>query len=386
MIHKIIPFIFILFTIFQTPFLCGENTMPESIIRVSIVKNTSQINLQSPSGFLIFDLNTGEKKRFNESVKYLIQTENKKILIDKISFSAWIRIIPLNEQYPLTINERKYRDTVLIRCDAPEKITAINEIDIDHYLYGILPKEVGFSWPLETLKAQAIVSRTFALKNLKRHESEGFNLCNEVHCQVFGGLEGEKPETNIAVDQTHNEVLIYKKDIINSFFFANCGGRTETSYSVWEGGNPLPYLQSIRCKYCSKSKHFEWKSFISQKEISEILKKKYPKIQEPIQSIKIKNKSKSGRVTYLQIQHANGKIQIKSAHFRQYLGAEKIKSTLITSIKKNKNGFNFNGKGWGHGVGFCQDGAKGLGDKGKNYKQILKHYFPKASIEKVSDD
>jgi len=121
-------------------------------------------------------------------------------------------------------------------------MTVVNELELDDYLKGILPREVSFNWPMDSLKAQAVVSRTFALKNLKRHTSEGFNLCATVHCQVYGGRDAEKDETNRAVEDTHNEVLIYDDDLIGSFFHSNCGGRTETPGNVWTETFATPYL------------------------------------------------------------------------------------------------------------------------------------------------
>lgn len=359
--------------------------LPETIIRVAILQNVSSFNLGSENDYVVVDLTTGEKNVLSHKNILLVEPNSKGILIGNIQLNRLVRVMPKNDGEFLRVNGKRYRDTILIRKNETQQMTVINELGLDDYLYGILPREVCSNWHIESLKAQAVVSRTFALKNLNRHDSEQFNLCNQVHCQVYGGLDDEKNETNLAVDKTHNEVLTYEEQLANTVFFANCGGRTEEPLNAWETDFSPPYLKSIRCKYCKKEPHYNWKQKLTQEEIARVLRKKNFSVTLPIKSVHIASYGKSNRAKFLKIKHAKGEIKIRASHFRLAAGPETIRSTLFTKIKKVKDGFYFQGHGWGHGVGMCQEGAKGLAETGANYKKIIRFYYPGTHLEKCED-
>lgn len=356
--------------------------IPETIIKVSVLENVSNLNIESEKKFFIYDLTLGVKKNLEKQTFCQISANKKGLFVGNEEWSGLIRIVPEESGF-MIVNGKKYRDTLILKKTEQEKITAINELGLDHYLYGILPKEVSADWPKESLKAQAVISRTFALKNLKRHEREGFHFCSKVHCQVYGGLNNEKETTNQAVDETNHEILTYRGELINSVFFANCGGQTEQVSNTWLTNIVYPYLKSVRCGFCRNDSNYFWKRLVTETEIVESLKNSDYEISPPIFSIRIAGYGKSGRAKFLKIKHSEGMLNIRASRFRMSLGPDKIRSIFIKDIKKNKENFIFRGKGWGHGIGLCQDGAKGLAGKGTNYKKILHFYYSGIKIEKL---
>lgn len=257
-------------------------------------------------------------------------------------------------------------------------VLVIDELGLDDYVKGILPREMSPQWPPEALKAQAVASRTFALRNLNRHGSEGYDLCSTVHCQVFGGRESEDERTNRAVDETHNEILLYKDTPAGAFFFSNCGGRTKDPVNVWDKSERVPYLRSVRCKYCKSGPHYSWQNEVSAEKIANDLTRAELVVVPPLRSIRAESES-------ILVRHGAGRLKVRASKFRAMVGANLILSTHITHIKKIPGGFLFKGRGWGHGVGMCQEGAKGMALKGAGYAKILKFYYPGTKLKKFGD-
>lgn len=313
-----------------------------------------------------------------------MKIKNNRIIFNGHSLSSPIRIVALANQRSIRINGRRYHDNILIRIKNG-RLNVINELGIEDYIKGILPKEVSPKWPIESLKAQAIVSRTYALRNLKKHGSQGFDLCNTVHCQVYGGIESEQLRTNKAVEFTRGQVLTYNKKLAQALFHASCGGRTEVPNNVWNVNSRVPkYLEGVRDGFCKESPHHKWTKKISEVYLRGKLKKAGYNIGK-ISSIKILGRNKTGRATYLLIKNSYGKLKILAAKFRLAIDPWKVKSTMFSRIRKIGSDFEFSGRGWGHGVGMCQWGAKAMSDRRYKYKKILRYYFPGTRIERWDD-
>jgi len=287
----------------------------------------------------------------------------------------------------IRLEGKPYHDSIIIKVYGKNKLMAINETHLEKYIYGILPYEVDPEWPIESLKAQAIVSRTFALKNMgKRHAGCDYDLCNEVHCQVYGNAGAEKKRSNKAVDQTRGMVLTYNGELANTVFHACCAGYTAAASNVWKSGkDEYPYLSAVKCRYCTDSPHYSWKSTLAGAELRKKLNKAGHRMAK-ITDISHYNKTKSGRsrmikIKYLAESGAKKHIILPSSGFRMAVSPWTIKSTKFTSIKKTGDEFEFRGNGWGHGVGMCQWGARGMSERGFDYRKILEHYYPGTRLE-----
>ncbi|OGR87380.1 MAG: hypothetical protein A3A86_02300 [Elusimicrobia bacterium RIFCSPLOWO2_01_FULL_60_11] len=317
-------------------------------------------------GFDVKELQSGKVLRFKEAVK--ISPESQ-------VFRLPVRVTSRVKGRFLTVNTLRYRGALIIRKASKGGVHVIDDIELDDYVKGILPREAGAGWPSEALKSQAVASRTFALRSLGRHASEGYDLCSTVHCQVFGGLESEDERTNRAVADTHNEILLYKGNPAGTFFFSNCGGRTLDPVDVWERSENVPYLRSIRCDFCRSAPHHFWENTVSAEDIAAALIRARIVVVPPLKSIRVS----AGNVL---IRYGTGQVKLRAARFRAMLGANIIRSAHIDKVKRSGGGFVFSGRGWGHGVGMCQEGAKGKAEKGAGYAKILKFYYPGAKLEK----
>lgn len=245
----------------------------------------------------------------------------------------------------------------------------VENMAIETYVASVLAGEVGPSWPLEALKAQAIASRTFALKRMKERKERGFHVENSYMDQVF--KKGPAKIFIQAVKETAGLVLGLNDELIESSFHSTCGGHTANSKEVW--GQAYPYLRGVSCSYCTISPSFKWSNTIKRAELEEKIGK--------FSNIKVTSRSEDGRSKTLELS-GPGKKSLSGQQFRMKISPLKVKSTLITSLHFNGKNLEISGQGFGHGVGLCQYGALGMAKEGLTAEQILAHYYPGTVIKK----
>lgn len=280
------------------------------------------------------------------------------------------------------VEKRNYHNVIQILKNPAGSLTVVNEIDVEDYLKGVLPWESNPEWPEEALKAQAVASRTYAIfKNIENRDFP-FTLSADEGSQVYGGKTIEKSASNRAVERTRGEILTYQGRIFPGFFHSTCGGRTTRAEYQW-GVKPHPSLQGVECPFCRGSKYFTWKAEFSAQEIESFLAKKNYSVQG-LAEIRPENLDPSGRARSFAIRHREGSLTLPANEFRLILGSDRMRSTKAR-IERIGDPFVFRGRGWGHGVGMCQFGAKHLAELGYRYREILRYYYPGNAIRNLND-
>lgn len=352
-----------------------------SVVKIGIFQNQSSFNIGCEGVYYIHEISSERKQDIKASDIYLVKGEGKEIRFNGFTFTSPIKIIPKDPKNRVSINGKHYRDTLLITCK-DSRLSFINELGLDDYIYGILPREVSPDWPIETLKAQAVISRTYALQNIGKHDKDNFDLCTSVHCQVYGSADSEDKRSNKAVDETKGEVITYNDKMANVFFHASCGGHTEDPQEVWNyGSEPPKYLMGHICKFCKDSPYSNWKNAISSEYIRKKLLGAGYDVGE-IKKISRSSKTRAGKAKIIKIKGSKVTVTFNAAKFRLLVEPNLIRSTLIYDISKKGSKFVFTGSGWGHAIGMCQEGAKKMGEKGYDYKQILEYYFHKTDVQR----
>ncbi len=282
-----------------------------------------------------------------------------------------------------TLNDKKYRENCYIGVKN-NKFYVINELDLEKYLYGVVVREIGSGWPIESIKAQAIIARTYTIKNIRKHEKDGLNfgLCDTVDCQVYGGLSAESETINKAVDETAGQVLTYDGKLANVFYHSTCGGHTENIANVWNTTLEMPYLLGRTCNFCKTCPVFTWEMQIPYDELTRVCTRSGCKVGS-IKKVKVRRFTKAGRVKELTLFWNNASTTISGTDLRKMF-LPKMKSTKFEIIEK-KGGIFIKGFGNGHGVGMCQYGAKGMSEENYSCEAIVKHYFPGTEIRKWTD-
>jgi len=346
-------------------------------IRVGIINGEESVSLEITGYVEIVDLVTDEVILTTYGWKNSsIQTTQDGLKVEGIErVTSHLLLKPIVGARAV-VNGNKYRGEIEIQKNG-NKVTVINLVELEEYLYGILKNEMTDKAPIEALKAQAIIARTYVLANLKKHEKEGYNVCSKIHCQLYKGLNTETENIIKAVDTTKGQILTYNGDIAETFYHAWCGGITTNANAVW--GRDISYLTEVYDPFCKKIyPNDEWKYTLSLNEIRNILNRNGLNMDN-ISSIQVGSKDNSGRVKELII---NGVTTISANKFRLLVGSDKIWSTIFTIIS-NGDKVTFQGRGKGHGVGLCQRGAVAMGELGYNYKQILGFYYPGVYLRSI---
>ncbi len=256
----------------------------------------------------------------------------------------------------------------------------VEELPLEGYVRGVLEAEVPAGYPPEALKAMAVLIRTFALAHQDRHAKEGFELCDLTHCQVYGGRQMNYLSFDEAVKATRGVTLGYQLKLAETPYHSTCGGHTSSFHCVF-GGKPIPYLQGVSDgEACADSPHSTWESTIPLKVLEEVLKKeKDTNPKGEIKNLRIADQEEGGgRASTIAVEGPRT-FEISAQKFLslvgRYLGWSLLKSNWF-EVEVKDGQAHFKGRGLGHGVGLCQWGARGLALKGKNFEEILQHYYP----------
>lgn len=252
----------------------------------------------------------------------------------------------------------------------------VNHVPMDEYLTSVVSHEMSPHWHKEALKAQAVVARTYLLLKMKERAKKPYDVDTSTNFQVYGGLKKDDGGARHAVSETHNEVLYHGDKLAQTFFHSSCGGTLASAEEVW--GKPVSYLNVQSSPFCSTAPVYKWTVKIPFSEIGRKLAAGH------VKNVSVAERSGSKRVKTLNVATSSGTKKIRADKFRTALGAIKVKSTFF-GVAKQGDGIVLTGRGFGHGVGMCQWGAKvQADDKGMKYKRILDHYFPGTSLKALS--
>jgi stage II sporulation protein D len=250
----------------------------------------------------------------------------------------------------------------------------INNLPFEEYIEGVVAAEIGREWETEALKAQAVISRTYAVFYRSFNAGNSYHITSSTLHQLYKG-KNEDPLITDAVKETAGEILTYQNQPIKSFFHATCGGKTEFPEEVWK--ESYPYLTSVDC-YDRNAPYDNWQKRFSLGKISDALG------IGAVKDISISSFTATGRVKTVAItgqdKSGDSTIEIKATELRKLLGYKELPSTQFSLVKKGDD-IIFTGRGFGHGVGLSQWGALEMARQGKNYREILAHFYPGTTLK-----
>ncbi|MBI6546361.1 MAG: SpoIID/LytB domain-containing protein [Cyanobacteria bacterium NC_groundwater_1444_Ag_S-0.65um_54_12] len=283
---------------------------------------------------------------------------------------------------PIFVAKRWYRGSLELLATAGG-ITAINEVPLEEYLLGVVPVEMPPSWPSEALKAQAVAARTYAMAHLGDFKASGYDLKPTVKSQVYGGLTAENASATLAVTATVGKILTYDGKPIQAYYCAGAGGYTEGAEAITGfeqrtaslRPGSYPYLQPVP-DFDWAAPRWRWEVFLTSEQIAQKLERQGLELGR-ITRITATERSYSQRVRWIKVTGDKGEREMPGQTFRFALG---LYSTLFSIEAVPNRGFHFVGRGWGHGVGLSQWGAKQLANWGYDYQEILVHYYPGAEL------
>ena len=344
------------------------------IVRVLLADNQSSAEIKHSGRIYVYTQDLEKKYKVSDAGTLAVRFAGKgTVQVGTLKSNQPIIIEPAKDTL-LTWNNNIYSGKIFI-IPAQNTFLLVEHANLETYLYGVLPYEMSYSWPLEALKAQAVAARTYTLKTLEHVKNKYFDLYSDVRSQMYKGGGKQYPSVKDAVDGTKSQVLTFNDKLFYTYYHGNCGGGTD-SVSSWN-----PYAKSIKplagaiCEYDSHSKSHSWKQDVPISKIKSYTQKEG--LGGNLKNIKVTHKTHTGRATQLLLQTSKGKKAVACNPFRLAMG---LKSCKISEIKLHNNHVHFEGRGYGHGVGMCQDGAAGMARSGKKYTQILKNYYPGSTL------
>ncbi len=386
------------------------------VVRVLLAEKTGAVTLGADGSFRVFSpgdpadaivLPAGETiaVEWTGNGRARVQASSADIALEH---SLPIHVSGADFRTSVTVGGKPYRGRMEIR-EGGGGLRVINEVDVESYLRGVVPAEIGYfkdGDALEAVKAQAVAARTYALKRIGNVKNRDYDLVATVADQVYGGKSAEQALADRAVLETEGIVAVHRGKMIDAYYSSSCGGRTAAIRDVWDKQD-APYLRGVRdCAqgksetrdaYCRRASRFEWTVTWDGAELERILAKSIPAVlgkgEKPgeIRDIKVKGTFRCGRVKTLEIRTTKGKFRVHGDRVRWVLrqpGNEKALWSAKFSIRVKRSRGRVTeviatGSGFGHGVGMCQEGAIEMARQGKRFEQILTHYYPGIRLDRI---
>lgn len=381
------------------------------IIRVAVSTRAPAIEVGSSFGAWVGRHRSGQRpSRIESGERWRLEAEGDGVVLrDGVgrargSTNDTLYVFPVDRESGfLTVEGREYRGELLV-WRGTDGLTVVNAIDLESYLRGVVPLEMGPqpAQTVEALKAQAVAARSYTLATMGRWRADGFDLLATVEDQVYGGAAKEKAVCSDAIEETRGVVLSFQHFPVRAFYSSTCGGTTAGPDEVWNRPR-VEYLESVpdRTKrvsepFCGISPRFDWSEEWSGAELDRILERTLKRRDSGwsrarygrLTGISIEARGPSRRVSDLRLAFEKGHVDIGGDEIRWVLrktNGEGLRSALLTKVQVTKKKgrvahVRISGRGYGHGVGLCQFGAMGMAKTGYDHTQILRFYYRGASL------
>jgi stage II sporulation protein D len=376
------------------------------MVRVGLLVGVTSAQLSTGSGLEVFTRGGAPLASLPAAQTWVARLSGPNVVLNRSSADigpASSMTLQPREGGAISVNGRSYRGSLeLLVTDSG--LTVVNQVSLEEYLPGVVGAEMGPrpAGDREALEAQAIVSRTYALRNRGRWASQGFDYQSGVSDQVYGGVAAENAGSRDAVAQTTGLIVTWNGQPIDAFFFSTCGGRTELGTEVFRGANPA-YLRSVSdvapdgTAYCSLSPRYHWREEFTGGQLRAALRRYLPAATSVaaervgrVRDVRVSSRTGSGRVRTMVVDLPGGEVAVPGPAVRRVLrdpAGNILRSTLFTLRATHAGGevshLVIEGSGAGHGVGFCQWGAVGRARAGQEHEAIISAYFPGTQIERA---
>ncbi len=372
--------------------LLGNSDGP--VIGVQIHKGTGEIPIVAGPGGMLVEW-PGNRKDFSAGT-YSLRLTREGATVGDLDFGREIPFRFRGSKSSLNLGEKFYEGWLEIdlpKAGAPWKL--VNRLPIEKYLLGVLPGEMPVAdYPAAALAAQAIAARSYALFQIMVRPPEArIHLYSDTRSQMYIGGGLPHPRAREAVDSTRGLVLTHEGRIFECFYHSTCGGGTRSAADCF-GGDSIPSMVAVKCAVaggesrslvgaCKGSKYHRWDVTIGEDQLRQALAPICARHRidlGEILALEPVDPSLGGHCSYVRVRHQNGTFEVDADRLRQRCreilkdSKKRLRSTSFIGERRGRE-FVFYGRGWGHGVGLCQVGAKGHAERGLDFRQILQHYY-----------
>jgi stage II sporulation protein D len=288
----------------------------------------------------------------------------------------------LTSDRPIRLNGRDYGGRLAVIRNGEGLLAVVNEVPLEDYLAGVLRAEGNERWPQEALRAQAIVSRTYAAYHRMINAEKPYHIVASTAHQQFAGVVATTSPLWAAVQETRGQVLRWEGELFPAFYHTNSGGYTEDPRTVFTTRN-MPGLHPVVCPLATGSPHFQWSLDLRLADLGETLRRNGVGVGV-VRSIEVTERTASLRATVVTVRGTTGTQRLRGNDLRRIVGYDTLKSTLF-AVAVDGELARFAGRGYGHGVGMCQWGAKGMAEQGSTAREIVGFYYRGARLGTLAD-
>jgi stage II sporulation protein D len=282
----------------------------------------------------------------------------------------------LRSEAPIRVNGRDHVGPLDLVRHGPG-LAVISEVPLEEYVAGVVRAEVGERWPLEALRAQAVAVRTYAAYHRQLNAAKPFHILASTAHQQYAGRVAESSVVWSATQETAGQVLRLDGQLFPAFYHTESGGHTEEPGSVFAARN-MPPLRAVVCPHSTGSPHYAWSLELPLPAVAEALRRGGTDVGD-VTEIEVPERTVSQRALTVAVRGTRGTASLRGNDFRRLVGYDTLKSTLFT-VATERGVVRFTGRGYGHGVGLCQWGARGMAEQGYTMVQILEFYYPGAVL------
>ncbi len=353
---------------------------PRMRVKLSIQRNHLRINASVGSQVCAEKFGCGEK--------FSVKASGSDIILDGKALEVWELVFDSNA--PLEIiagsSKKKVRGEAKVRVEGG-KLRVINELNIEDYLMSVVPNESRASWPMETLKAQAVAARTYAFYLNQHRQNKRYDLRDDPRSQCYGGVDTEHERSSKAVQDTEGVIMIHKGRPVFAEYSSNSGGHTADVRTLFNDRSK-PYLagKNDPLSLGATDGTANWSEQFTISEIESALRRATPVRCKGLEAVKIIKRGPSGRVMKIRFDCDNGSHFIRDTKtVRRFLCSKKglrLKEILVDIQKTGENTYYIEGHGWGHGRGLSQWGANFMGKNGSVYQDVLTFYYTNTEVVK----
>jgi stage II sporulation protein D len=369
-------------------------------IRIGLMLDVTRPVFTATGGLRVIDPARGEVASYPEGVAIEARARGGSVQVGDLSL-AMVILAPVEPAGGVMLNNRSYGGTIELSRGA-DGVRVVNRITLEEYLVGVVTAEMGTRGPEEraALEAQAVASRTYALRHMEGSGAEAYDLVATVDHQVYNGRESGGSMAAEAVAATRGLVLTWDGALIDAFYSSTCGGRTEAGEAVFVGAaRPYllaqPDLRPDGVAWCAISPRFQWRERWNGAEMAATLRRTLAAERlstaraADLREIRVLGRTPSGRIGQMELVGSGGRITVAGSAIRRVLAPTDgglLRSSDFT-VRIGRSGgridqVELEGRGYGHGVGMCQWGAIGRARAGHDYRTILMSYFPGTTLER----
>jgi stage II sporulation protein D len=382
------------------------------VVRVGIAVDTSSVSVGAPADFELRRL-SGEvlaRGRAGETWS-LTRVAGEGVRVARPDGESEYQLpvrISTGAGESIDIGGRRYRGHALVMPRGEDRLTAVNVVELEQYLLGVVPREMGRrpASEIEALKAQAVAARTYAIGNLGGREQQGFDYYATVMDQVYGGAADEDSIVSRAVLATRGEIITYQGQPILAYYSSTCGGHTADIEKSWPHRGPQPYLRGVSDRipgteqyYCESSSRFRWRTEWTREQLLAVLGQTLAahtgsavSSARRVTDVRLTRRPAGPERATVELDVDGRTITLRGDSIRWVLrvapGGAILNSSLLTALAASRadgqvERLAVEGGGWGHAIGMCQVGAMGRARAGQTYRDILLAYYTDTRIERA---